>query len=131
MSAVEDRLAELGLAVPEVAKPVAAYVPAVRSKDHVFTSGQLPMRSGELIVTGKVGGEVSAEEYEVEESMEKNRISNISTVSSSCHRAERSLTDVREQMHSNVGYIVTLALNLSLLIPLMKNPKVNNYVIVL
>ena len=41
-------------------------------------------------------GEVSAEEYEVEESMEKNRISNISTVSSSRHRAERSLTDVRE-----------------------------------
>ena len=76
-------------------------------------------------------GEVSAEEYEVEESMEKNRISNISTVSSSCHRAERSLTDVREQMHSNVGYIVTLALNLSLLIPLMNHPKVNNYVIVL
>ncbi|WP_340539219.1 RidA family protein [Nocardioides sp. GXZ039] len=62
MSAAEDRLAELGLEVPEVAKPVAAYVPAVRSGDHVYTSGQLPMRSGELIVTGKVGGEVSAEE---------------------------------------------------------------------
>ncbi len=62
MSAVEDRLAELGLAVPEVAKPVAAYVPAVVSGDLVFTSGQLPMRSGELMVTGKVGGEVSAEE---------------------------------------------------------------------
>ncbi|WP_067440853.1 RidA family protein [Nocardioides jensenii] len=62
MSAVEDRLAELGLAVPEVAKPVAAYVPAVRSGDHIFTSGQLPMKSGELMVTGKVGGEVSEEE---------------------------------------------------------------------
>jgi enamine deaminase RidA (YjgF/YER057c/UK114 family) len=62
MSAPEDRLAELGLAVPEVAKPVAAYVPAVVSGDHVFTSGQLPMRNGELMVTGKVGGEVSPEE---------------------------------------------------------------------
>ena len=62
MSAVEDRLAELGLSVPDVAKPVAAYVPAVRSGNHVFTSGQLPMRSGELMVTGKVGGEVSPEE---------------------------------------------------------------------
>lgn len=62
MSAVEDRLAELGLAVPEVAKPVAAYVPAVVSGDHVFTSGQLPMRDGELMLTGKVGGEVAAEE---------------------------------------------------------------------
>lgn len=59
---VEERLAELGLEVPEVAKPVAVYVPAVVSGDHVFTSGQLPMRNGELMVTGKVGGEVSVEE---------------------------------------------------------------------
>ncbi len=62
MPTPEERLAALGLEVPEVAKPVAAYVPAVRSGDHVFTSGQLPMRAGELIVTGKVGGEVTAEE---------------------------------------------------------------------
>lgn len=58
----EERLAELGLAVPEVAKPLASYVPAVRSGSHVFTSGQLPMREGQLITTGKVGGEVSPEE---------------------------------------------------------------------
>jgi enamine deaminase RidA (YjgF/YER057c/UK114 family) len=62
MSTPEERLAELGLAIPEVAKPVAAYVPAVRSGQHVFTSGQLPMRSGELMATGKVGGEVSPED---------------------------------------------------------------------
>jgi len=62
MATPEERLAELGLAVPEVAKPVAAYVPALVSGDLVFTSGQLPMRDGELMVTGKVGGEVSAEE---------------------------------------------------------------------
>jgi enamine deaminase RidA (YjgF/YER057c/UK114 family) len=62
MSTPEERLAELGLAVPEVAKPVASYVPAVRSGHHVFTSGQLPMREGQLIATGKVGGEVTAEE---------------------------------------------------------------------
>ena len=61
MSAVEDRIAGLGLSVPEVAKPVAVYIPAVRSGTHVFTSGQLPMRSGELMHTGKVGGEVDAE----------------------------------------------------------------------
>jgi enamine deaminase RidA (YjgF/YER057c/UK114 family) len=59
---VEERLAELGLQVPEVARPVASYVPAVRSGNHVYTSGQLPMRSGELITTGKVGGEVSVED---------------------------------------------------------------------
>jgi enamine deaminase RidA (YjgF/YER057c/UK114 family) len=58
----EEKLAELGLSVPEVAKPVAVYVPAVRSGSHVYTSGQLPMRAGELMVTGKVGGEVTQEE---------------------------------------------------------------------
>lgn len=62
MTHPEERLAELGLSVPEVAKPVAVYVPAVRSGNHVFTSGQLPMRSGQLILTGKVGGEVSVPE---------------------------------------------------------------------
>ncbi len=62
MAHPEERLAELGLSVPEVAKPVAVYVPAVRSGHHIFTSGQLPMRAGELMMTGKVGGDVSQEE---------------------------------------------------------------------
>ncbi|GAA1799328.1 RidA family protein [Nocardioides hankookensis] len=62
MSAPEDRLAELGLSVPEVPAPVAVYVPAVVSDDLVFTSGQLPMKNGELMLTGKVGGEVGPEE---------------------------------------------------------------------
>jgi enamine deaminase RidA (YjgF/YER057c/UK114 family) len=62
VSTPEERLSELGLVVPEVAKPVAAYVPAVRSGNHVYTSGQLPMRYGELMLTGKVGGDVSPEE---------------------------------------------------------------------
>lgn len=58
----EERLAELGLSVPEVAKPVASYIPAVRTGNYIYTSGQLPMRDGQLITTGKVGGEVSPEE---------------------------------------------------------------------
>jgi enamine deaminase RidA (YjgF/YER057c/UK114 family) len=62
MSTPEERLADLGLSVPEVAKPVAAYVPALRSGNHVYTSGQLPMRDGELMLAGKVGGEVTQEE---------------------------------------------------------------------
>jgi enamine deaminase RidA (YjgF/YER057c/UK114 family) len=62
MSTPEERLADLGLTVPEVAKPVAAYVPAVRTGDYVFTSGQLPLRDGQLLHTGKVGGAVSEEE---------------------------------------------------------------------
>lgn len=62
MSTPEERLAELGLEVPEVAPPVAAYVPAVRSGNQVFTSGQLPMRAGELMATGLVGTDVTPEE---------------------------------------------------------------------
>jgi len=67
VSAVEDRLAELGLQVPDVAMPVAAYLPAVRDGNHIFTSGQLPMVSGALAATGKVGagpGLVSAQDAE-------------------------------------------------------------------
>lgn len=55
MSAVEDALAELGLTLPEVVPPVAAYVPAVLDGSRVYTSGQLPMVSGTLAQTGKVG----------------------------------------------------------------------------
>ena len=62
MSTPEERLAELGLAIPEVAKPVAVYIPAVRSGNHVFTSGQLPIRAGEVMATGKVGAGVTEEE---------------------------------------------------------------------
>ena len=58
----EERLADLGLAVPEVVAPVAAYVPAVRTGGYVYTSGQLPLRDGELMRIGKVGSEVSPEE---------------------------------------------------------------------
>ena len=58
---VADRLAELGLTLPEVVPPLAAYQPAVRSGVYVFTSGQLPIVKGELVATGKVGAEVSAE----------------------------------------------------------------------
>ena len=57
---VLDRLAELGLTLPTVAPPVASYVPAVRSGNLVWTSGQLPFVDGALPVTGKVGAEVDA-----------------------------------------------------------------------
>jgi enamine deaminase RidA (YjgF/YER057c/UK114 family) len=61
MSVPEERLAELGLQLPGVPAPVAAYVPAVRSGDLVWTSGQLPMVDGSLPATGKVGAEVAPE----------------------------------------------------------------------
>jgi enamine deaminase RidA (YjgF/YER057c/UK114 family) len=59
MSTPEDRLAALGLSIPAVATPVAAYVPAVRTGSYVYTSGQLPMVDGVLADTGKVGAEVT------------------------------------------------------------------------
>jgi enamine deaminase RidA (YjgF/YER057c/UK114 family) len=57
-----DRLAELGIALPDVVTPLAAYVPAVRTGNLVYTSGQVPMQSGVLAATGKVGAEVSPED---------------------------------------------------------------------
>ena len=61
MTKLDDRLAELGLAIPPVAKPVAAYVPAVITGNLVYTSGQLPFVDGALPATGKVGAEVDAD----------------------------------------------------------------------
>lgn len=58
---VADRLAELGLTLPPVAAPVAAYVPAVVTGQYVYTAGQLPFVDGALPVTGKVGASVDAE----------------------------------------------------------------------
>ncbi len=62
MSSPEVRLAALGLALPQVAAPVAAYLPAVRTGRYVYTAGQLPMAEGKLLATGKVGAEISAGE---------------------------------------------------------------------
>jgi enamine deaminase RidA (YjgF/YER057c/UK114 family) len=56
------RLGELGVVLPQVAAPLAAYVPAVRTGNLVYTSGQLPLESGKLARTGKVGDQVSPEQ---------------------------------------------------------------------
>lgn len=58
---IESRLTELGIVLPQVAAPVAAYVPAVQTGNYVWTSGQLPFVDGTLPETGKVGADVSAE----------------------------------------------------------------------
>jgi enamine deaminase RidA (YjgF/YER057c/UK114 family) len=62
MGAVADRLTELGLTLPAVAKPVAAYVPAVVTGNLAYTAGQLPMLDGALMATGKFGAELTAEQ---------------------------------------------------------------------
>ncbi|MED7928303.1 RidA family protein [Nonomuraea sp. LP-02] len=62
----EEKLTELGLTLPEVVKPVAAYVPAVRTGNLVYTSGQVPIVDGKPAGTGKLGAEVSLEQgYEM------------------------------------------------------------------
>ena len=62
MSGPEERLAELGLTLPSDTPPLAAYIPAVRTGNLVFTSGQLPRIDGELTHVGKVGAEVTPEQ---------------------------------------------------------------------
>jgi enamine deaminase RidA (YjgF/YER057c/UK114 family) len=61
MSDVFSRLQELGLTLPDVAPPLAAYVPAVRSGSHVYISGQLPLENGKLMEAGKVGLDITAD----------------------------------------------------------------------
>jgi enamine deaminase RidA (YjgF/YER057c/UK114 family) len=58
---VSARLRQLGIELPEVVKPLASYVPAVRSGNLVYTAGQLPMQAGKLAGTGKVGADVTVE----------------------------------------------------------------------
>jgi enamine deaminase RidA (YjgF/YER057c/UK114 family) len=62
MSALDDRLTELGITIPSVAAPAGAYVSAIITGNLVFTAGQLPFVAGELPATGKVGATVSAEQ---------------------------------------------------------------------
>jgi enamine deaminase RidA (YjgF/YER057c/UK114 family) len=59
---VKDKVASLGLIIPTAAAPVAAYVPAVKTGNLVFTAGQLPVVDGKLVLTGKVGSDVTPED---------------------------------------------------------------------
>jgi enamine deaminase RidA (YjgF/YER057c/UK114 family) len=59
---IQARLEQLGITLPEVAAPLAAYVPAVRTGNLVYTAGQLPSEAGKLVQTGKVGADISPEE---------------------------------------------------------------------
>jgi len=59
---VKAKLAALGLTLPTAAAPVAAYVPAVKSGNLIFTAGQLPVVDGKLVLTGKVGSDVTPED---------------------------------------------------------------------
>jgi len=59
---IKEKLAELGLTLPVAAAPVAAYVPAIKTGNLVFTAGQLPIVDGKVVITGKVGAKVTPEQ---------------------------------------------------------------------
>lgn len=87
---VEEKLQELGHPLPNVAAPVASYVPAVRTGTLVFTSGQLPTRSGQLTHTGKVGAEVTPDEaYECARTAVLNALAAVKSVIGDLDRVAR------------------------------------------
>ncbi|MEU0405694.1 RidA family protein [Streptomyces sp. NPDC006197] len=88
--AVEARIAELGLTLPEVVPPIASYQPAVQSGVYVYTSGQLPMVAGKLPVTGKVGAEVTPEEAkELAATCALNALAAVKSVAGDLDRVKR------------------------------------------
>ncbi|MGB9867078.1 MAG: RidA family protein [Bacillota bacterium] len=87
---IEQRLKELGITVPEPAKPVAAYVPAVISGNLVYTAGQIPLKDGQLAFKGKVGQELSLEQgYEAAKICTINCLAAIKGVLGSLDRVKR------------------------------------------
>ena len=79
---IKEKLIELGIEIPVAAKPLAAYVPAVKVGDFVYTSGQLPMQNGELKFEGKIGDSLTVEQgYEAARICAINCLAAINTVS--------------------------------------------------
>ncbi|MDW7675551.1 MAG: RidA family protein [Bacillota bacterium] len=78
---IEEKLAELGIDIPEVPTPVAAYVPAIQIGDLIYTSGQIPFVKGELKYKGKVGVDLSVEEaYEAAKACAINCIAAVKSI---------------------------------------------------
>ena len=87
---VEQKLNSLGLSLPQTPKPVAAYIPALQIDDLVFTSGQLPMVTGQLKFKGKLGKEITKEQgYEAAKICALNALSAIKSVVGDLDRIEQ------------------------------------------
>ncbi len=87
---LSGRLAELGIALPPVPRPVAAYVPAVRAGNLVFSSGQLPFVDGALAVTGRVGSAVTeAEATDAARTAALNALAAVAAVAGGIDAVER------------------------------------------
>lgn len=86
----ENKLNELGLTLPEVAKPIAAYVPAVRCGDYVYTSGQIPLQQGEVKYQGKLGQELSVDDgYQAAKICALNCLAAVKSVAGSLDNVEQ------------------------------------------
>jgi enamine deaminase RidA (YjgF/YER057c/UK114 family) len=96
----EERLSELGFVVPEVVPPVAAYVPALRTGNYVYVSGQVPSQNGELLYTGVVGDDVDeGQAYQCAEQCGLNALAALLTVVG-------SLSEVK-QVVKIVGFVAS------------------------
>lgn len=96
----EDRLKELGFTLPAPPKPVANYVPVVRTGDLLFLSGVLPSRDGRLVLTGKLG-----ENLTVEQGVEAAKVAVLNGLS--IVRSEAGSLDRVKQIVKMVGYIAS------------------------
>ncbi|MDY5129764.1 RidA family protein [Actinotignum urinale] len=92
MGQISNKLHELGIELPPVAKPVAAYIPAQRTDNIVRTSGQLPLTAGQLPGTGKVGGEISPDDaYQYARTSALNALAAAASVAGGIDNIERIL----------------------------------------
>ncbi|NGZ10905.1 MAG: RidA family protein [Nitrospira sp. LK70] len=96
----DDRLKELGLILPAPPKPVANYVPVIRVGDLLFLSGVLPSRDGQLVMTGKLG-----ENLTVQQGVEAARVAALNGLS--IIRSEAGLLDRVKRIVKMVGYIAS------------------------
>jgi enamine deaminase RidA (YjgF/YER057c/UK114 family) len=101
----EAKLKELGISLPQVPKPVAAYVPGVLADKFIYTSGQLPFHGGELKYKGKVGGELSEDQgYEAAKICAVNCLSVVKELAGSLDNVER-IVKVTGFVNSAPGFV--------------------------
>jgi len=101
---VEQKLQELGLQLPEIAKPIAAYVPAIRVADTVYTSGQIPLVKGEVKFKGKLGREFAIQDgYEAAKICALNCLAATKSVINDLDRIEKVIKVVGF-VNSDVGF---------------------------
>jgi enamine deaminase RidA (YjgF/YER057c/UK114 family) len=116
MGTIDDRLAELGLTLPTVVPPVAAYVPAVVTGNLVYTSGQLPMVDGVLPATGKLGRDVDdAEGKRLARQCALNALAAVASVIGSLDRVTNGASEVLGEIFGDAGVHARSAVGVAVL----------------